>query len=192
LTLTLLKSPKTTTLFWLSALALAFNTWATSLLNANYAASKFPVPYYEAQLSFSAEKIKAWYAFLINHGTLEQYVHTQHIDILFILSTLLLHVLVLTLVSRLFSEHSKARKTLVICALISSLAQMAEQLKNLVSYVMLANPSDFPAALAYMYSSFPVLKFTVFVFAYVAVVIGTLLAGYQWLKRSHQKAVAAY
>ncbi len=171
-----LDSPKTLILGLLTLLAFAFNYWASTTLTASYIESKFPVPYYVAQLSFSPEKLKAWYSILQEQGTFDVYVLTQHIDSLFILSTLLLHCFVLVLISRLFAANSKGRKIMVVCALISSIAPISDQLENLVSYIMLANPDNFVDGLAYIYSSFAATKFAFFVFAYVVAPVG-LIAG---------------
>ena len=65
---------------------------------------------------------------------------------------------------------------MVICALISAIAPFSDQLENLVSYIMLANPNSFADSLAYIYSSFAATKFAFFVFAYVAAPLG-LIAG---------------
>lgn len=176
-----LKSPGAPALLGLGVLAGVFNGWATALLNASYAASRFPVPYYEAQLSFSAEKIKGWYAFLVQSGTLDRYVSTQHIDTLFILSTLLLHLLALLLVSRLFAEESKGRRVMVVCAMLSAIAPLSDQLENLVSYVMLADPAGFPDFLVYLYSSLASWKFAMFAFAYLAASVGVVVGGLRHL-----------
>lgn len=170
----LLDSPKTFTLFVLTLMAFAFNYWASATLTASYIESKFPVPYYVAQLSFNAEQLKAWYSTLQQMGTFDVYVLTQHIDSLFILSVLMLHCFVLALISRLFAANSKGRKIMVVCALISAIAPISDQLENLVSYIMLANPTDFADALAYIYSSFAVTKFAFFVFAYIAAPLGLI------------------
>lgn len=170
-----LNSPKIFTLGALTTASFLFNLWTDKILTANYIASKFPVPFFTAQLSFDPEKIKAWYAFLINEGTLDQYIHTQNIDSLFILSTLFLHGFGLLLISRLFSAEAKGRHIMVICALISAIAPLSDQLENLVSYVMLANPSGFSDALAYLYSTFAATKFVFFVFAYLAAPIGLVI-----------------
>lgn len=171
-----LYSPKTLTLVFLTTAAFIFNLWASNILTESYIESKFPVPYYVAQLSFNPEQLKTWYSFLVDQGTLNKYIQTQHIDSLFILSTLFLHSLALVLISRLFVENSQARKIMVVCALISSIAPVSDQLENLVSYIMLANPKDFLNILAYIYSSFAATKFAFFVFAYAAVSVG-LIAG---------------
>lgn len=48
------------TLQWvaIALIALLFNLWATDLLNVAYAASGFPVPYWEAQISFDHQRLK--------------------------------------------------------------------------------------------------------------------------------------
>ncbi|GGY77846.1 hypothetical protein GCM10011613_23040 [Cellvibrio zantedeschiae] len=176
-----LHSPKTLTLVLLTVASLVFNLWASRILTESYVASKFPVPYFVAQLSFNPEQLKTWYAFLIEHGTLNKYLQTQHIDSLFILSTLLLHSFALVLISRLFVAESKGRKVMVICALISAIAPISDQLENLVSYIMLADPQGFFNGLAYIYSSFAATKFAFFVFAYLAAPLGILAAAISFL-----------
>jgi len=156
--------------------ALVFNLWATGVLNASYAASGFPVPYHEAQLSFSAAALKGWYAVLEAQGRLGLYVQTQHIDSLFILSTLMLHTGALALVGRLYAPSGRGRRWMASAALLSAVAPLADQCENLVSYVMLADPTGFDPALALVYSSFAALKFAMFVFAYAALGAGLLIA----------------
>ncbi len=185
-----LDSPKTLTLFVLTLLAFAFNYWVSSTLTASYIESKFPVPYHVAQLSFSAEKLKGWYSELQQMGTFDVYLLTQHIDSLFILSVLLLHCFALVLISRLFAVNSRGRKILVVCALISAIAPISDQLENLVSYVMLANPTNFADALAYVYSSFAATKFAFFVFAYIVAPLGLIAGLISRLINRYQQATA--
>lgn len=175
----------------ITLLSLLFNLWATDLLNTAYAASAFPVPYWEAQLSFSHEKLKLWYSFLIHNGTLERYVHTQHIDFIFIASVLLLHTAALLLISRLLPAGSAGQKLLVGASLLSAIAPLADSLENGISYVMLANPTDFAPALALAYSSVAALKFTMFTAAYVAALGGLLAALYVGYARLRQRSGAA-
>lgn len=172
----LLNLPNPLSLAVLTVVSFGFNAWASKTLTASYVASKFPVPYYEAQLSFSAEKLRGWYAALNDLGTFDVYLRTQHIDSLFILSVLMLHGFALLLISRLFAPGSRGRTVMVICALIAAIAPVSDQLENLVSYVMLANPTGFAEGWAYVYSGFAATKFAFFVFAYLAAPIG-LVAG---------------
>lgn len=167
-----------TTTRWLAVgtvVAFGFNAFATQILNASYAKSKFPVPYFEAQLSFDASKLKAWYAYLVDRGTLGAYVQTQHIDFVFIASVLVLHVLGLLLISRLFAKESRAHRWMVGAALLSALAPLLDALENAVSYVMLANPTGFADGWAWIYSGFAAGKFAMFTFAYAAAAVGIVL-----------------
>jgi hypothetical protein len=164
-------------------LAFAFNLAATEWLNASYISSQFPVPYFEAQLSFDHLKLKAWYATLIAKGTLSTYIQTQHIDFVFIVSVLFLHFFALLFVAKLIPTSSKWHKLALISALLSTIAPMADALENLVSYLMLMNPLDFNSYLALIYSSFAVIKFAFFTFAYVAVVVSLVVALFLWQKR---------
>jgi hypothetical protein len=189
------RSPNALALTLLTAFAFVFNLWASSALTARYIASRFPVPYYEAQLSFSADKLKGWYATLEQLGTFDAYLQTQHFDSVFILSVLMLHGGALLLISRLFSAGSRGRKAMVLCALLSAIAPLSDQLENLVSYVMLANPAGFANWLAYVYSSFAATKFAFFVFAYLAaplgLVVGVANLGLRRYRQARGSAVAA-
>jgi hypothetical protein len=177
---------------WLAAgtvLAYVFNFFASQWLNASYARSLFPVPYFEAQLSFDAAKIKGWYAYLMEHNTLDVYVQTQNIDFLFIASVLVLHFVALLLISRLFASGSRARRWLVWAAVLSASAPLFDALENAVSYVMLANPTQFADGWALLYSSFAAAKFAGFTLAYLVAALGLaagLLAQVQarWSARS--------
>jgi uncharacterized protein involved in cysteine biosynthesis len=86
----------------------------------------------------------------------------------------------------MFAANSKGRKIMVICALISAIAPICDQLENLVSYIMLANPRDFLGGLAYLYSSFAAIKFVFFVFAYITAPVG-LIAGLISVIKRNQK-----
>ncbi|MEX1166074.1 MAG: hypothetical protein WEK74_04270 [Hydrogenophaga sp.] len=178
----------TATLAVVAGAALVLNLAATAWLNASYAASGFPVPYHEAQLSFDAQKIKGWYAFLIDNDTLGVYWQTQFIDFAFIATVLVLHVSVLWLVSRLFAPGTRGRSVMLGVAALSAIAPLADAAENLVSFVMLADPSGFPDALALVYSSLAAVKFAFFTLAYVALPLGVLVG--LWQRWSGKRAVA--
>ena len=174
-----------------AAAALLFNLWATQELNAAYAASGFPVPYWEAQLSFSHLKLKGWYQSLIEQGKLDLYLQAQYVDFLFIASVMLLHVAVLVVVSRMLPESSKSRLTVLWVALLSSLAPILDALENLVSFVMLAEPLAFEPVLAIAYSSLAAGKFAMFTVAYIAALLGVSWAVIVRIRRQHQRTGAA-
>jgi hypothetical protein len=170
----------------MSVLALLFNFWATELLNTSYASSGFPVPYWQAQLSFDANKLKGWYQVLIERGTLDRYIQTQHIDFVFIASVLILHIVALLAISRALPANSWMRRAMVGAAMLSAIAPIADALENGISYIMLANPSDFPDGLAWVYSSLAAIKFAMFTFAYLAAVLGIIAAACMFVTRRIQ------
>ncbi len=160
---------------------------ATAWLNTSYTASAFPVPYHVAQLSFSADQLRGWYGELLRMGTLGAYVRTQFVDFAFIASVAVLHPAVLLLIGRGFNAASRARKLLVGAAALSLVAPAADAAENLMSFVMLAQPLDFPAGLALVYSSLAALKFAMFTFAYVAAALG--LAWLLWSTLTRNKGL---
>ncbi len=184
----LLRHPSALWLGVITLLALVANTLATQWLNESYALSRFPVPYFTAQLSFNAAQLKGWYAQLIEWGTLDVYVRTQFIDHVFIATVLVLHAAALVWASRLFPAYHRGRRWMVWAAMASAVAPLADTLENLVSYVMLANPLGFPDALAWVYSSFAGVKFAAFTLTYVALALG-VAAGLvvRWRARQRQR-----
>lgn len=167
---------RTTHLLLGALAALALNWAATQWLNASYALSRFPVPYYEAQLSFSHLKLKHWYAQLQGLGTLGQYTTTQVVDFAFIATVLLLHSLALLWASRLLPQASRWYRFMRASVLVAAVAPLADALENLVSFVMLSDPAGFHPAWALLYSSLAALKFAAFSYAYLAFALGLVAA----------------
>ena len=175
----------------IALVALTGNVWATKLLDTAYAASRFPVPYWQAQLSFDHLKLKGWYEFLIQQQTLDLYVHTQLIDFIFIASVLILHAAALLALSRAMPSHSNARQALVWAALISAIAPLADAVENGISFIMVANPTGFEPLLAIAYSSVAAIKFGMFTFAYLAAAGGVVAALYYLATRAKRGASQA-
>jgi hypothetical protein len=175
----------------ITLVALIGNVWATKLLDTAYAASRFPVPYWQAQLSFDHLKLKDWYGFLIKNQTLDLYIHTQFVDFIFIASVLVLHTAALLAVSRAVPAPSTARRALVWAALLSAIAPLADAVENGISFIMLANPAGFEPLLAMAYSSVAAIKFGMFTFAYLAVAAGVVAALYYLVTRVKPKASQA-
>ena len=184
---------KLSTLQWvlLAAAALAINFVATDFLNSAYAASGFPVPYWEAQLSFDHEKLKGWYGFLMGKQALGRYLYAQYVDFAFIGSVLVLHPSALLAVSRAFPPLSRYRQAMIWAALLSMIAPLADAVENAISFIMLANPTSFEPMLALAYSSVAALKFAMFTFAYVAAGGGLIAAAVFWVARRRRTGSAA-
>lgn len=175
----------------ITLVALIGNVWATKLLDTAYAASKFPVPYWQAQLSFDHFKLKGWYEFLIKNETLDLYIHTQFIDFIFIASVLILHMAALLALSRSVPAPSTARRALIWAALLSAIAPLADAVENGISFIMLANPAGFEPLLAIAYSSVAAIKFGMFTFAYLAAAGGVVAALYYLATRTKPEAIKA-
>ena len=184
---------KLSTLQWvlIAAAALATNFVATDFLNGAYAASGFPVPYWEAQLSFDHEKLKGWYSFLLGKQALGRYLYAQYVDFAFIGSVLVLHTSALLAVSRAFPPLSQYRQAMIWAALLSMIAPLADAVENAISFIMLANPTSFEPMLALAYSSVAALKFAMFTFAYVAAGGGLIAATVFWVARRKRSSSAA-
>jgi hypothetical protein len=84
----------------------------------------------------------------------------------FIASVLILHVVALLAISRALPANSGMRRAMIVAALLSSIAPIADALENGISYVMLVNPADFAPSLAWVYSNLAAIKFAIFTFAY--------------------------
>jgi hypothetical protein len=171
--------------------AVFFNLWATDLLNVAYATSGFPVPYWEAQLSFDHLALKGWYGFLQGNNAIDLYLYTQYVDFVFIASVLVLHTSVLVVVSRTLPASSKSRQLMLWAALLSAIAPLADAIENGISFIMLANPTSFEPILALAYSSSAAIKFAMFSFAYAAAAGGLLLSVYFRATRAKLGASAA-
>jgi hypothetical protein len=175
----------------ITLVALIGNVWATKLLDAAYAASRFPVPYWQAQLSFDHFKLKGWYEFLVKNETLDLYIYTQFVDFIFIASVLVLHTAALLALSRAVPSNSKARQALIWAALLSAIAPLADAVENGISFIMLANPTGFEPLLAIAYSSVAAIKFGMFTFAYLAAAAGLVAALYYLATRAKRDAIKA-
>jgi hypothetical protein len=179
------------TVVTITLVALVAHLAATAWLNNSYAASGFPVPYHVAQLSFSAAKLQGWYGELLRLGTLGDYVRTQVVDFVFIASVAVLHPAVLLLIGRAFAPEGRGRRLMLTAAALSLIAPAADAAENLVSFVMLAQPTTFAPWLASLYSTLAALKFAMFTFAYAAAVIGVVAAVGVMLSKRMRHARAA-
>ena len=65
---------------------------------------------------------------------------------------------------------------MIVAALLSSIASIADALENGISYVMLVNPADFAPSLAWVYSSLAAIKLAIFTLAYLAAIFGLVAA----------------
>ena len=132
---------------------------ANIVLDASYARSNFPVPYFEGQTAFDGNLIKSYYQVMIDAGTLNVYWQTQLIDYAFIASLFLFGMVLPLLVRRLYQPQTIPYQIATFVATLIPLGAIFDAIENLVSFVMLAQPQTFPNWIALIYSSLASLKF---------------------------------
>lgn len=145
-------------------------------LNNLYAETQFPVSFFEGQTTFSGPLIKSYYEELLRLNTFEAYVFVQWADYLFMLTVLLSHFLAMVWLYRLQQQGSIWQTLALIMIYVAPSAAFFDALENAISFIMLANPTDFPDWIAIPYSAFACLKFFVFGLTYLWVLTGALTA----------------
>ena len=143
----------------ISSISMGLYFWASYILEKSYLKSKFPVPYFVQQTSFDAVKMKEWYAFMIQENTLSTYYKTQLFDFVFILSVIIAGFTFWTFVSNLHSKNSWFRKSGYFFAFSLPFAGIFDILENIISFLMLAKPTEFVNDLIIPYSTFASIKF---------------------------------
>lgn len=147
-----------------------------TVLDGFYARSGYPVPYYEGQLSFSADKLAGWYSAMRDGGTLDVYWQTQFVDFAFIAATLLFFTALLSAVARAFPPHTRARRFAHGMIWLGVAAPAFDVLENLLSFLMLPDPDAISPAIALLYSTAAALKFACFIAVYLWTITGLLSA----------------
>lgn len=175
-----------------STVALISYFATSSILTASYTASKFPVPYFMQQTSFDAVKMKAWYSFMIHAETFDIYLTTQFIDFAFIVTVIIAGFTIWTTVANLFPEQSFFRRWGYRLAFALPLAGLFDIVENLVSFTMIANPTNFPGWLMLPYSGFACLKFAAWVvaLAWLLIMMASLPVVYLYLANKSRGAIA--
>lgn len=157
----LLKLPSS--YLWAAAIAATILQYAMmSYLNSIYAATGFPVSYMVGQTAFDGTLIKGYYSVLIEKGTFDDYIMVQLIDFIFMITVFLAHLIACVALYTALPSITWLRKIGMIMAFVTPLAAAFDAFENLVSFLMLANPTGFANWLAYPYSSFAVVKFFLF------------------------------
>lgn len=166
-----------------AALALIAQLGSQQVLNSFYARSGYPVPYYEGQLSFSADRLEGWYGAMQNAGTLDIYWQTQFVDFVFIAMTALHFVTLMLLAIRLHAPGSTGRRVLRMLLPVALIGPVFDALENLVSFVMLRNPDDIHQSVAVVYSSMATIKFVGFALLYTIALAGLVTAAVSRARR---------
>lgn len=156
---------KTLSLRWPTHLAgtigaALWTTFAIQLLDANYVQSLHPTDVFTGQTGFSGALVKGYYSHMADLGTLGVYIQTQFIDFGFIIGVFLTSLMLATLLMRGATAGSWGYKIAMFSGLAGMFGAGMDVCENLISFVMLANPADFPNWIALPYSTAAVLKFS--------------------------------
>ena len=162
--------------WWLMTFALyALSQVTLHWLDSWYAASQFPVPFFEGQTTFNAEHYKSYLAVMEDKGTLGTFFTTQIIDYAYLITIALSFGALAIAIFRSLPNIRWLKTTAKILGIISVQAATFDALENAVSFIFIANPQDFADWLIYPYSSFAVAKFACYVVTYfwapIAVII---------------------
>jgi hypothetical protein len=150
-------------------------SWATAL----YVRSGFPPAVIEGQLAFDPDAYRAWYAVLIEKGTLPLYVRTQWVDFLFI-GALLSALCVGHLLIAKAQPDARWRKLALTLAVLGPAIAASDALENIVTLTMLSNPADFAPRLGYFASAFSAVKWS---WALIGcTLIGVQLVALAWIR----------
>jgi hypothetical protein len=151
----------------LAILAYALTRVTNIILDKSYAASQYPVPYYVGQTAFRGEVLKSYYAHMLEAQTLDIYWSTQFIDFGFIATIFIAGFTVSFYLARLNKHVPILYKLSLAAALLIPLGAIFDAIENIISFVMLMQPSSFPNWIAFIYSSVAVLKFAAIIIGYV-------------------------
>lgn len=163
--------------WWGIAIVLVVIRQATQIwLDGLYVDSQFPVPFYIGQTTFNAEELKGYYAVLLEKGTLGKYFWVQMADYLFMVTVFVSFFALMTAVYRSLPEVDWLKSFAWIMIFIAPTAALFDAVENLVSFIFIANPRDFADWLVHPYSSFAVIKFAIFIIAYLWAALGLVIS----------------
>lgn len=170
----------------LVALALALMMGVNGELQNRYDATGYPVTFFEGQTTFSGTAVKGHWAELAQLGTLEAFAQVQQFDFIFMACVAAFGVLGGLLIMRLTSGRlGRTIGCTTVAAAITG--ALSDALENVVSFVMLADPTGFADALAIVHSGFAVLKFAGMTVAMLAGTVGAVIVIMQLVQSSRSR-----
>ncbi|MEM8922878.1 MAG: hypothetical protein AAGD35_05195 [Actinomycetota bacterium] len=142
-----------------AAAAVAVLLVVNAVLEALYARSMFPVPFAEGQTTFDGQRLKRYYAVMLDAGTLDVYWFTQLFDVVFMAAVAVAAFAIGSRLLRANADHPRTQTVISVAttAVVGSAA--FDAVENLLSFTMLVQPRSFPEWLALPYSTAAVAKF---------------------------------
>lgn len=163
--------------WWLLACASwALFQKAMGWMEGIYIESLFPVSVMKGQTAFDGNLIKSYYAVLLENETMDKYLYVQLMDYGFMLTMFAAMASMTIATYRSLPEQRHIKNIAWAIVLIAPLAPLFDALENFVSFFMIANPENFANWLAYPYSSFAVIKFSLSGLGFVWTLLGGVVA----------------
>jgi len=139
----------------------------------------YPVPLIEGQLRFNESSLKQDFLVLIKNGTIEDYGTIQYLDLSIMLSTAIFFGFLALFIFR--KNKSKFWRTNGIAlSLLFPLSGLLDFIENIWLLIMLENPNEFAGWLAFVYSSFALMKLIVFAVGLFGILIVFILSKIQY------------
>lgn len=145
-------------------------------LDGLYVQSLFPVPFFVGQTTFDAAELKSYYAVLLEKATLMKYFRVQMADFIFMATVFISFFALMAAVYRSLPEICWLKASAWVMVFVAPMAAVFDALENAVSFLFIANPRDFIDWLVYPYSTFAVIKFAIFVIAYLWIITGVVIS----------------
>jgi len=128
------------------------------IMNHFFELSKYPVSFFESQLSFSGQIIKSHFA-TMSLQELNYYTIGQLADYGFIISNALIKFSLAVLLARTFSTNSTLRYSGFITAILGILGSLFDAIENIFIFLMIGDPTGFNDWLAVIHSVFALVKY---------------------------------
>jgi hypothetical protein len=146
-------------------------------VETSFVTTKYPMSLFEGQLAFSGAALKSHYSTILAQGTFNRFVLTQVIDFAWIIGLMLTLFFTHVAIARGQAADSAWRHFALRLAVIAPLIAASDAFENFVSFIMLANPQQFPDWLALLYSGFAAIKWSwaVIGVALILIQIGVLV-----------------
>ncbi len=138
------------------------------------ALSGFPIDATTSQLSFSGDKLKAWYA---QTTSLEYYALFQIFDYGFMVGYGMLAFSLAQIIARKYPEGSKWRVSGILIGFIGILSALLDASENACILITLTAPLTFPNFIAIIHSILALIKYL----CLISAIIWALIAGIYYL-----------
>lgn len=163
--------PSSKRLKWITICAIILLIIVYPIMSYFFMISKFPVGFFESQLSFNGALLKVYYT----TTDIDLYRMGQFLDYGFMISYGFIFFSISLLLARKCEKNSKGRLLGLIIALIGILAASCDGIENLFILLMLEDPFGFPNIIAIIHSVFALIKYICFIFVLGYIIVAGII-----------------